>query len=62
VLAGATGALLAGALGAAAEAEEAVEGEVGEVACGLELFVHPANASNTDAVRATDDQVIERDN
>jgi hypothetical protein len=62
LLTGGTGALLAGALGAAAEAGPAVEGDVGEVACGLEPFVHPANASDTDAMRTTDDKILERDN
>jgi len=31
-------------------------------ACGLELLLHPANATETDSVTATDDQILKRDN
>jgi hypothetical protein len=59
----AAGALLAaGALVLGATEAEADDAELDDAACGLELLVHPANASDTDTVTATDDHVLERDN
>jgi hypothetical protein len=55
--------LIAGALALAAAAA-GVDDEAGldDAACGLELLLHPAKASDTDSVTATDDQILKRDN
>ncbi|HEY5200978.1 MAG TPA: hypothetical protein VIJ31_08700 [Acidothermaceae bacterium] len=61
----AAGALLvAGALALGA-ADPVADGETAGLdaaACGLELLLHPANATETDSVTATDDQILKRDN
>lgn len=53
---------LAGVLDCAAGVEPAAGGELDDVACGLELFVHPVNASATESATITDDHVAGRNN
>jgi hypothetical protein len=61
----AAGALLAAGVLAAGAADAEVDGEAAgldDAACGLVLLLHPASATDTDNVTATDDQILKRDN
>jgi hypothetical protein len=64
VLTVAAGALLVAAALAlgATEAEDDAEDVDDDAACGLELLLHAATASDTDTATAKEDQILERDN